>query len=257
MIIRYLLLFTALFFFPKVGYSADVAAERFHPPLGRYDYRVEWEGVKAGTARVTLGFKDGFFQMRAEARSRNVIDKLYKLRYRGEALIDAEDLRPIENLLESVEGRRQKTETTRFSKDGSIELDKSLRKGKKDYKPENKRFDFGKSLFDPFSAVLLARQFNWQLGQTEEFEIFTGSSHYLIELNCAVKRSLEVAGAVRRASVLVPTLENLSKPGGEPKLENTLIYLSDDERRELLRVYSKVFVGSVALQLTGFTPAQE
>ena len=70
------------------------------------------------------------------------------------------------------------------------------------------------------------------------------------------KVTLEIAGQRREAWANAPAIENLTRPEKTPKLESPLLFISTDEKRELLKIESKVFVGSMRITLEKFTPKQ-
>lgn len=226
----------------------------FSPPLGIYTYKVKWGVISAGRATVTFSREGEYYRVIADARAVGGVDKIYKLRYRGESEIDAEDLTPVRTVLTSREGKRSKENVIDYQEDGQLTTTvTSSKKGKKS-NTNSQKLQFEAQVFDPFSAIFLARQVEWHEGFAQEFEIFTGSSHYLVELNAAGKKMISAAGALQEAWVIVPTIENLSQPEKGSKVDSAVIYLSADERKELLKIESKVFIGKIVVTLDSFQP---
>ena len=226
----------------------------FAPPLGIYRYRVSWAGIPAASASVTFSREDGYYRVVADARAIGLIDKIYRLRYRGEGAIDPEDLTPIRTVLSSQEGRRRKKNVIKYQDDGRVEMIETRSEGRGEPRINKEERQFERLVFDPFSAFFLARRVAWHQGKSQEFEVFTGSDRYLIELNAVGKRQLEIAGERREAWVIIPTIENLTDPKKNNKVGAVTIYLSADERKDLLKIVSKVYIGKVKLCLESFRP---
>ena len=107
---------------------------------------------------------------------------------------------------------------------------------------------------DPFSAAFLARGISWSLGDEKSFDTFNGKSRYLVTLKAVDKVSMVIGGELREAWEIVPTVKNLTNPQKNKKFQSGRIYLSTDKSREVLKIKSKVFVGSVATTLASFQP---
>ncbi len=255
-----LLLVFSFLLLPPVGATTTegVAAQSdFSPPLGVYHYKVKWGVISAGRASVSFSKEGDSYLVVAEARAVGGVDKIYKLRYRGESEIDADDLSPIRTVLTSQEGQRNKEKVIDYQEDGQLTTTHiNSRKGQKPQTHQEKR-EFNNQVFDPFSAILLARQMEWREGLAQEFEIFTGSTRYLVELNAIGRRMIEAAGVLQEAWAIVPTIENLSNPEKGSKVESAVIYLATGKERELLKLESKVFVGKVQVTLDRFEPLLE
>ena len=56
------------------------------------------------------------------------------------------------------------------------------------------------------------------------------------------------------ADRVVPTVQKLTDTEGEKRIQSCKMWVSADERREILRLESKVFVGSVTAELKGIEP---
>lgn len=225
----------------------------FSPLLGTYSYEVSWQGIPAASAEITLEKDDDFYHSVITAKTASGIDLLYRLRFRAESFMRAPSFAPVRSSMEQQENSREKSMTISYTSSGDIHVVKQ-QKGKAS---STLRFNPQNFTLDPFSAAFLARSLPWQLGQSREFDTFTGKTRYLITLTAVDHREINVDGLKRTAWVIEPEVINLNKSREtkEKKLHSAKIYISDDERRDLLRVESKVFVGTVTTELVGFIPS--
>lgn len=226
----------------------------FTPRFGTYSYSVGWQGIPAADCTVSLErSSDGNFLVSATARTYSFVDIFYKMRYRAEGLLSGIDLTPLKSVVEHRENSKVKMAEVTFHQDGTIESVRQT-KGKPaetlSFKPDN-------FTLDPFAAAFIARALDWKVGETKQFDTFNGKTRYLISLTATELAKVKQDGVVRDAWVIVPQVRALSRPGVEKKLKSAKIYLSADSRREILKVVSSVFIGSVTAEMESFVPAVE
>jgi hypothetical protein len=87
--------------------------------------------------------------------------------------------------------------------------------------------------------------------------VFNGKSRYFISLTAAERTTIEYKGEPRKVIVITPQVRNLTTTAPKSKLRRAYIYVSDDEEREVLKIVSSVFIGSVTVELESFTPASD
>lgn len=223
----------------------------FSPAVGTYLYRVSWQGLPA--AEITLDVNESglYYRVNTKARTFSAIDLFYKLRYKAEGLISAVDFRPRRTNINVKENSREKNVEITFLENGEI---RSVREQKgKD--TQVLQFNPNNFTLDPFSAAFLARSLEWREGDTKHFDTFNGKSRYLISLTCVEKKPLLLNGVNRDVFVISPKVENLTTINGPKKLREAKIYLTADKQREILKITSEVFIGSVTTKLLSFTPA--
>jgi hypothetical protein len=223
----------------------------FEPPLGTYTFDVGWQGIPA--AEITLNVEQEGLDYRivAEARTLSGIDLIYKLRYRGEGWISAVDLSPVKSVVYERENSREKRTELKYRDDGAVETARTKNGEPTEhfsFKPEN-------AMLEPFSAAFLARSLPWDAGTERKFDTFNGKTRYLITLKCVGKETIRVAGEQREAWVIEPAVANLTAPDTNSKLRSAQIYLSTDNRKEILKIVSSVFIGSVTTKLAEFKPS--
>ena len=230
-------------------------SEGFKPRLGTYLYVAKWGQAKAFEATLTVQKIDNIYRILVDSRTTGVIDFIFKLRYRGEGHLSADDLAPLKTV--TVERQRKKSKQTQISylDDGGIEVVET-RKKKKKKKPETKTRSVNpeKQVLEPFSAAFIARKFNWEVGETQQFEVFTGKREYLVTLFCQEKTIVEESGTKTAAWVIRPAVKNLSQPEKKSKITKTKIYISADANKDLLKLKSETKAGTVVLKMKKFIP---
>lgn len=225
----------------------------FHPKLGVYEYSVGWEGINAASCAVTISKKEGAYIVDAAARTYTGVDLLYKLRYEAIGTISAEDFSSISLSIDHRENSRRKNIEMSFQPDhGPI----TATRGKGADDPEKKTVSFSPNnlTLDPIGAVFLARGLEWNIGDTKHFDVFNGKSRYFISLSAIRRETIEYKGEKRPVIVISPQVRNLTTTKPRAKLREAFIYVSDDQDRDVLRIVSSVFIGSVITELESFTP---
>lgn len=229
------------------------AAELANIPLGTYEYSVGWEGINAASCSVTVDKHGDSYVIESAARTYSGVDLLYKLRYTATSILSAKDFSSKSLVIEQQENTRHKQIAIEFAPDLR---DIYAIRGKGPNDPNKKTVSFapGNFTLDPVGATFLARTVDWNVGDTKHFDVFNGKSRYLISLTAHKRTTLDINGETRPVIALVPHVRNLTaiKPGS--KLRDATIYVSDDSKREVLRIESAVFIGRVITELERFTP---
>lgn len=223
----------------------------FTPAMGRYTYEVSWNGIPAAEGTVDVGGDSLNYRIVASAHTYSVIDILYKLRYRAEGIISAVDMSPIRTVISQQENSKVKNWDIKFQSDGEIESVKS-QKGKPD---EVIRFNSNNFTLDPIAAAFLARGLEWQEGETKQFDTFNGKTRYLISLTASGKETVRYNGESRDCWVISPKVTKIATDEPQHKLREAKIYLSDDKDRDIIKIVSSVFIGSVTTKLISFEPS--
>jgi len=233
-----------------------VPPSSFKPLLGRYSYSVSWNGIPAGSIELELNRKDDDYEIHAKARTAKGIDLVYKLRYESQTVLAADTLKPKHSLAVVQTNSKEKTTELEFLPDGKISSKRKNHQGR----VKTLKFNSDNFTLDPFSAAFLALSQEWKVGENRRFDLFSGKSRHLIELSAVEKTELKVNGAKRPAIVIIPTLIkklNVTKETKKKKLRQAKIYISADQRREILKISSDLLFGSVNTEMVGFTPTTD
>ncbi len=229
-------------------YKANM--DDFSPAEGQYRYRVSWEGIGAARVFMDVERRGERFHLTARAETNSFVDIFYKLRYKAKGEISSEDLSPFTTLIDYRENSRQKKTDIRFLPGGKIHSTH----WKKGSGTEEYSFNPENFMLDPFSAAFLARSLPWEKGQVREFDTFNGKSRYLIRFEAVDETVLKVNGEPRKVWVVSPSVKKLTSTEDSQKLKSAKIYVTADKAREVLKIVSSVFVGSVYTELEEFTP---
>lgn len=228
----------------------------FKPKLGKYEYTVSWQGIPAASCTLTVSESDGQYHIDAAARTYSGVDLLYRLRYEAKGTLDQEDLRPRSLIINHDENSRHKNIDIKFPESsGAITAVRS----KSPEDPDKKHVAFTPDNFtlDPIGAAFLARSLPWELGQSRDFDVFNGKSRYLITLTAVRRATISFQGEQRKVFLISPRVRNLTTTKPRAKLREAFIYVSDDADREVLKIESSVFIGTVLTELDSFTPANQ
>lgn len=223
-------------------------------PLGTYTYEVSWEGIPAAQATISIDKEPGMFRVNATARTYSGIDVFYRLRYQADGLLSDKKLTPIRTVLNKKENRRVRLVAMSYLDTGEILTVREKRDIGKEEPPEVTSFRPNNFMLEPFSAALLARSLEWEPGVTREFDTFNGKSRYLITLKCVEKTIITFNEQPREVFVVVPSVKNLTSPNSNGKLRQARIYVSADDKQEILKIVSDVFIGAVTTKMESFTP---
>jgi Protein of unknown function (DUF3108) len=224
---------------------------RFEPRLGVYRYTVSWEGIPAASATLTVDEVGQNFKIVAAARTYSGIDLLYRLRYTAEGVIEGFSLSPVRLTIDHQENSRTKNIKVEFSPSGEIHSTRMQRVGQP---VEEIRFHSLNTTLDPIGAAFLARSLEWEVGDVRSFDVFNGKSRYLISLEAIGREVIEHGGVNRPTIVISPQVRNLTTKEPVQKLRQARMYISEDENRDMLRLVSSVFIGSVTTELDSFEP---
>lgn len=229
------------------------ARAAYKPRPGIYEYSVGWEGITAASCSLTIREKNGRFLIDAAARTYSGVDLLYKLRYDARGVIDSEDLSSISLSIDHKENSRHKIIEMRFQPDAGL-ISAVRQTG--DIAANQKYVEFtpNNPTLDPIGAAFLARSLDWEVGDVRHFDVFNGKSRYFITLTAVERRTITFQGKERRVLAISPQVRNLTTTKPRSKLREAFILVSDDEQRDILRIESSVFIGSVSVDLESYTP---
>jgi len=229
------------------------AAQDFRPPLGEYTYTATWSSIPAAIIKINVDKIGDNYKINTSAKTTSGIDIFYKLRFSGDSEIDSNKMSPIKTTIDNKENRNRKITEISFNSDGSI----TSKRSKNGKQIEDLNFNTHNPTLDPFSAAFLARSLDWSTTTSGKFDVFTGKSRYQINFNLIGKDSIKIAGEQRKVWKLEPVIKNITKPNSESKLKQAFIYLSADEKREILKISSDVYIGSVVTELKSFKPKND
>lgn len=230
----------------------------FKPMLGTYSYKVDFNNMRIGTIDLTIERENDLYKIQVFAKTINMFDRLYKIRYRGSAVIDSDPFSPVKTKVQQQVKTRERAMTTTFEPGGTIRtLEKKTDDGEVEY--ETKSIQPDRFMLDPFSATYLVRGFDWKVGVEKVFDVFPGKSQYELKLRCENQVMLDMGGVQRPAWVIIPRAINLDPEkqaeAAKKPSANLKIYLSADEQKDVLKIEASHMLGNLNVVLSGFEPA--
>ncbi len=231
----------------------------FKPRLGTYYYKFDYNNVSIGFASITIDKESDLYRIQVNAQTNSTIDRIYRIRYRGESLMDADPrIASIQTKTQQQVKSTEKDMTIQFQQDGGIKtIEKKSKNGSTvDYDVRSLMPE--KFTVDPFAATYLVRGLDWKVGREEVFDVYGGKSQYELHLKCSHIQGVDVDGAKRPAYVIIPTVKKLDKDGNvvesKKKPADTKIYLSADELKDVLKIEATHTLGFFRVTLDRFVP---
>jgi hypothetical protein len=211
-------------------------------------YRAHWNGIPVATAEIqgTPVSIEGkkFYHVEIQAKTLSVLDLIWRMRDTIASTFDVKTLQPHRFVFFQRENRSV-TDTTAVFDRGTNTWTVERQKGGKVAK-----FDFTSSrTFDPITAAYLLRNIDFKVGDRLQFEVFGGKSRYLLTLDIAARETITLNSSSVDTYKIIPQVRNFTKKGYADRVRQATVWVSADERRLPLRIVSKVFIGSVYLEL--------
>jgi hypothetical protein len=213
-------------------------------------YKASWNGVAVATAEiqttpVTVEGKK-FYRVRIDAKTSRGLDMIWRMRDTITSVFDAKSLVPSRFVFSQRENSRVIDTEAKFNQATKKWAVNRWQEGKK---PRVYHFDSNNTL-DPITAVYLARSVDLKVGDQLLFNVFGGRHQYLFELKVEKKEAVELeSGAVIETFKVVPKVTNLTKQGYASRMNEAAVWISADERRIPVKLWSKIFAGNVYLEL--------
>jgi hypothetical protein len=171
---------------------------------------------------------------------------MWKMRDTISSTFDAQALSPLRYVFNQRENSRVIDTDAKYNSSLNKWLIDRRQNGRK---PRTYELESQNTL-DPITAVYLARAVDFKVGDKLLFNVFGGRHRYLLELAIDRKEPVELeSGKVIDTFKIVPKITNLDKSGYANRMNEAAIWLSADERRLPVKLTSKIFVGSVHIEL--------
>ena len=241
----------------KVPAAVPLYQPKFYPYENgeRASYRASWNGVPVATAEVqttplTVEGKK-FYRVRIDAKTSKGLDLIWKMRDTITSTFDAKSLAPSRFVFSQRENTRAIDTEAKFNQSSKKWSVYRWQEGKK---PRVYDFESNNTL-DPITAVYLARSVDLKVGETMSFNVFGGRYQYLLDLKVEKKEPVELeSGAVIETFKVVPRITNLTKKGYAGRMTEAAVWISADERRVPVKLWSRIFAGNVHVELVQAKP---
>lgn len=212
----------------------------------RLDYDVGYKFITAGKASFIVGPEpvmiDGrkCYDIRFDVASLESLDWLYRVRDRYRTYVDIDGIFPWKFEQRIREGNYKRDFTATFD-----QVEKKAR-------TTDGTFDVPPFVHDVVSAFYFVRTHDLKKlrkGQTIALKNFFDKQSYDLEVKILGRQRIEVKAGTFDCVVIEP----LVKEGGLFKSDGRiLIWLSDDDRKIPVKVSTKVVIGSIDAELTGY-----
>jgi len=224
---------------------------------GVYYYDVSWQGVVVASIRIVvergnLGSETPpYAYVRVTAKSAKVIDLFYKLRHTSESLFRSDTFAPISYFTFQRENSRKKYREVLFTDSGKIRS----RRWKNGKSRGDLEFETGNPTLDPITAAFLARTPQLEIGKSVTVDVFNGKHRFLITFSVDAKDTIQVGEVQREAYKVVPRVTRLTDTKEERRLKSAALWISADKSRDILRLESDVWIGSVKAEFDRYEPS--
>ena len=226
----------------------------FQPRLGTFHYEIHWVKTPVATSTVTIERDGEFFRLTADQKSTKYLDRIYRIRYRGAAQVKVQDLAPDESIIHEEVKKRKKKQETSYDAQKKTATVVETRSKDDQATVEKKTYELktDSGIVDVFSAIFLARSFDWSVGEQHQFLVFNGQKQYQVTMDCIGMSKLIVADTVIPVYIIRPGIRRTDKAKKSKISNKTRIYISADESRDIVKVKSESGFGTVYLRLVKY-----
>lgn len=225
-------------------------------PTGTFRYAISWEGIPVASAALIvyplISSEDEYLSVEATAQTVSGINWLYSLREVTKSVFRPSPFTPISFYSSQQENSKQKFRRISYEADGTIKA----RSWKAGGKGETFEFNPRNFTLDPIAAAYVARSLPLKVGSEYSFDVFTAKHRFLITCKVVGLEQIDVGGQKKRdAFKIVPSVKKLTDTKEDSKFRSAVLWISADDRRDILRLESKVWIGRVTAKLLDFVPA--
>lgn len=209
-------------------------------------------GVEAG--RITIGV-DNFkmiegkkvYNFYAIGKTSSVFSMFYKIGNKIESLWDPEIKKPVSLAFDTQETKQKYKSRVYFDwkKKKADFLEEGWSKKKGDYK-EKKTWNLSKPGQDIVSSIFYTRTLPLKVGKTYDVTVFEDAKMIDVRIEVDRKEVLSTRVGKLKTIVIKPTF---STEGKFKKNGDISVWLTDDEYRQVVRIESKIKIGTVVASL--------
>ncbi len=232
----------------KVAPAAGSEKIKAFGPGERMEFVLKWAGFAVADATLTVEESFGsngetIYRIISTARSRSVIDSLYKVRNRYESHINPEDGLPVKYIAQSREREKKKDRVYLFDQENNIVRRMEKREGGE---TTSEIFEIPEFTYDTISSLYAMRDREARIGESLLLNVFNNRKNY--ELVIDILKEEEITVSAGRFST-IKVQPKLKSEGAARKKGELFIWVTNDERHIPVLMKSKVKVGSFTLEL--------
>jgi hypothetical protein len=231
------------------AFALILAASAVMPfaPQERMQYAITYIGLPMGKARLSVGHREGeLLPILLEARTSGVAG-LITLREQIASYVDVATGLPRTSSLDEMESNYRHTNDTRYDREAGTATVRE--KGKRS--ESTREIDVPPGTLDFLSLLFRLRTLPLDPGARHEFHVLTGARVASIVAEVVGRETVETrAGTFSTVKVSVPT----GFDGKFSERSPTLVWLSDDARRIVVRISTDFAVGHARADLVSYEP---
>jgi len=229
-----------------------MAEEVYRPfqPGEKMNYVLKWGVIPAGEATLEVHDMDEIQGVEAyhfvmTARSNSFIDVFFKVRDRIDSYADVGMNHSLYYKKDQQEGKTRR----------DIKVDFDWDKNESTYvnfDTEPKVISLIPGSFDPLSVFYRSRLFDLQEGSEFEQPVTDGKRSLMGVLRVTGKKKVKVAAGTFETLLLEPDLQKLEGVFSKKQRAKIKLWVTNDERRLLVKLKSKAKVGSFVAELVSY-----
>jgi hypothetical protein len=226
----------------------------FQPRLGEYHYEIQWARQRVATGIIAIRKDGNQYVLTADQRTTEFIDRIYRVRYRGETRIDATTLTPSESVIEEEVKKRRKVQKAEYDRtSGSVSVEEIRTKGNRsEIKTKIYELQSDTGILDVFSAIFLARSFDWSIGERHEFIVFIGEKQYAVTMDCIGRSAFKIADDSIPVWVIQPLIRKTTDTKSSSAGRKTRIFIAADDSKDIVKIETEPGIGTVTLRLVRY-----
>ena len=238
-------------------HNAELAVRtgvEFQPRLGEYHYHIKWARQRVAKGIITVRKDDEHYILTADKRTTKFIDRIYRVRYRGETRISAAALTPSKSVIEEeIKKRKKVQEATYDSASGTVSVAETRTKGDP-ARTETKTYDIAsdEGILDAFTAIFLARSFDWSIGERHSFLVFIGQKQHAVTMDCIGRSSFAIEGRTIPVWVILPRIRETTEAEPSAVSQKTRVFIAADDSRDIVKIETEPGIGTVTLELVRY-----
>ncbi len=230
----------------RVGEKATFNVSYFNVVAGQIDLEVkpfaEVNGQKA-------------YHFEINARSNSFFSRIYKVEDKAVTYLTYDDLKPL-NLQISIKESKQLAETRTLFDWKAMKATYWQKRITKEKGEQNKKVDWALEPYiqNVISAAFYMRVFTYEPGKTLAFRVADEGKNITFKGECLRREKLKTEIGELDTIVIKPqvTVDGAFKPVGD-----ILVWLTDDDRKFIVRIESKIRIGSIVAKLKSLDKGRE
>jgi hypothetical protein len=212
-------------------------------PSERWKYTFSWSGVPVASVSISSGEirmeGDRLLEVHVRGTSNAFLDLFWRYRLNADGQVRLEPFGPAKFVAEEAMKRHGRVTRVEFDPKRQVRTYRN-----KDAVVREYAFDASNS-YDVLSTVLTVLNLDLEVGSQYRFDTLAGAGRFLVTIHADAREQVSAAGQSLDAFRLRIHTEELTDPEDSDKHRETILWVSAERPRRLLKAQSKLFVGSV------------